>query len=116
MNQVPAVKKLACTVLMLMAALMLLFPVGRAGVAHAERILSFDSVATVRANSTMTVQETIHVVSADISIQHGLSADFPSTCTNPGVASVTVVHWSIILNCVMLSGESRSQRSTHEKA
>jgi hypothetical protein len=116
MNQVPAVRKATCTVLMLMAALMLLSPVGRAGAAEAERILSFDRVVTVHTDSTMTVQETIHVVSAGISIQHGLYRDFPTTCTNPGVASATVVHWSIILNCVMLSGESRSQRSIHEKA
>ena len=47
MNQVPAMRKLACTVLILMAALMILSPVGRAGAAEAERILSFDSVVTV---------------------------------------------------------------------
>jgi hypothetical protein len=44
MNQVPAMRKLACTVLMLMAALMLLCPVGRAGAADAERILSFYAI------------------------------------------------------------------------
>jgi len=52
MNQVPAVRKFACTVLMLMAALMLLCPVGRAGAADAERILSGDSVVTVHVDST----------------------------------------------------------------
>jgi uncharacterized membrane protein YgcG len=90
MNQVPAVKKLACTVLMLMAALMLLSPVGRAGAAEAERILSFDSVVTVHTDSTMTVQETIRFVSAGVSIQHGLYRDFPTTYTNPGRAPVRV--------------------------
>ena len=90
MNQVPAVRKLACTVLMLMAALMLLFPVGRAGAAEAERILSFDSVVTVHTDSTMIVQETIRFVSAGISIQHGLYRDFPTTYTNPGRAPVRV--------------------------
>jgi uncharacterized membrane protein YgcG len=90
MSQAPAVKKLACTVLVLMAALMLLSPVGRAGAAEAERILSFDSVVTVHADSTMTVQETIRFVSAGISIQHGLYRDFPTTYTNPGRAPVRV--------------------------
>lgn len=90
MNQVPAVRKLACTVLMLMAALMLLSPVGRAGAAEAERILSFDSVVTVHTDSTMIVQETIRFVSAGISIQHGLYRDFPTTYTNPGRAPVRV--------------------------
>ena len=90
MNQVPAVRKLACTVLMLMAALMLLSPVGRAGAAEAERILSFDSVVTVHTDSTMIVQETIRFVSAEISIQHGLYRDFPTTYTNPGRAPVRV--------------------------
>ncbi|WP_126869154.1 hypothetical protein [Candidatus Cryosericum odellii] len=52
MNQVPAVKKLACTVFILMAALMLLSLVGRAGAAEAERILSGDSVVTVHVDST----------------------------------------------------------------
>jgi uncharacterized membrane protein YgcG len=83
-------KKLACTVLMLMAALMLLSPVGRAGAAEAERIVSFDSVVTVHADSTMMVQETIHFVSAGISIQHGLYRYFPTTYTNPGRAPVRV--------------------------
>jgi len=90
MNQVPAVRKLACTVLMLMAALMLLSPVGRAGAAEAERIVSFDSVVTVHTDSTMIVQETIRFVSAGISIQHGLYRDFPTTYTNPGRAPVRV--------------------------
>jgi uncharacterized membrane protein YgcG len=90
MNQVPAVRKLACTVLMLMAALMLLSPVGRAGAAEAERILSFDSIVTVHTDSTMTVQETIRFISAGISIQHGLYRDFPTTYENPGRAPVRV--------------------------
>ena len=90
MNQVPAVRKLACTVLMLMAALMLLSPVGRAGAAEAERILSFDSVVTVHTDSTMTVQETIRFVSTGVSIQHGPYRDFPTTYTNPGRAPVRV--------------------------
>src|SRR5450756_1595790 len=90
MNRVPAVRKLACTVLMLMAALMFLSPVGRAGAAEAERIVSFDSVVTVHTDSTMTVQETIHFVSAGVSIQHGLYRDFPTTYTNPGRAPVRV--------------------------
>jgi len=84
------VKKLACTVLVLMAALMLLSPVGRAGAAEAERILSFDSVVTVHADSTLTVQETIRFISAGISIQHGLYRDFPTTYENPGRAPVRV--------------------------
>jgi len=58
MRQAPAMKKLACSVLML---LMLLTPVGRAEAAAVQR-------------------------------------------------------WSIVLDCVMLPVESRSQRSTHEKA
>src|SRR5450756_1571312 len=91
MNQVPAVRKLACTVLMLMAALMLLSPVGRAGAAEAERILSFDSVVTVHTDSTMIVQEPIRFVPAGISIQHGLYRDFPHTYTNLGHAPVRVV-------------------------
>lgn len=90
MSQAPAMKKLACTVLMLMAALMLLSPVDRAGAAQAERILSFDSIVNVQADSTMTVQETIHFVSAGISIQLGLYRDFPTTYTNPGRAPVRV--------------------------
>jgi uncharacterized membrane protein YgcG len=90
MKQVPAMKRLACTVLMLMAALLLLSPVGRAGAAEAERILSFDSVVTVHADSTLTIQETIRFVSAGISIQHGLYRDFPTTYTNPGRAPVRV--------------------------
>ena len=90
MNQVPAMRKLACTVLMLMVALMLLSPVDRAGAAEAERILSFDSVVTVHTDSTMTVQETIRFVSAGISIKHGLYRDFPTTYTNPGRAPVRV--------------------------
>jgi len=52
MNQVPAVRKLACTVFMLMTALMLLSLVGRAGAAEAERILSGDNVVTVHVDST----------------------------------------------------------------
>src|SRR5450756_213689 len=76
--------------LMLMAALMLLSPVGRAGAAEAERILSFDSVVTVHTDSTMIVQETIRFVSAGVSIQHGLYRDFPTTYTNPGRAPVRV--------------------------
>lgn len=83
-------KKLACTALMLMAALMLLSPVGKARAAEAEHILSFDSVVTVHADSTMTVQETIHFVSAGISIRHGLYRDFPTTYTNHGRAPVRV--------------------------
>jgi uncharacterized membrane protein YgcG len=83
-------KKLACTVLMLMAALMLLSLGGRAGAAEAERILSFDSIVTVHADSTMTVEETIRFVSAGISIQHGLYRDFPTTYANPGRAPVRV--------------------------
>jgi uncharacterized membrane protein YgcG len=90
MNQVLAVRKLACTVLMLMAALILLSPVDRAGAAETERILSFDSVVTVHTDSTMTVQETIRFVSAGVSIQHGLYRDFPTTYTNPGRAPVRV--------------------------
>src|SRR5450756_1032886 len=90
MNRVPAVRKLACTVLMLMAALMFLSPVGRAGAAEAERILSFDSIVTVHTDSTMTVQETIRFISAGISIQHGLYRDFPTTYENPGRAPVRV--------------------------
>ncbi|HEY5485227.1 MAG TPA: hypothetical protein VIJ80_00805 [Candidatus Cryosericum sp.] len=52
MNQVPAVRKLACTVFMLMTALMLLSLVGRAGAAEAERILSGGNVVTVHVDST----------------------------------------------------------------
>jgi uncharacterized membrane protein YgcG len=83
-------KKLACTALLLMAALMLLSPVDRAGAAEAERILSFDSVVTVHADTTLTVQETIRFVSAGVSIQHGLYRDFPTTYENPGRAPVRV--------------------------
>ncbi|MCX6097506.1 MAG: DUF2207 domain-containing protein, partial [Caldiserica bacterium] len=90
MSQAPVVKKLACTVLMLMAALVFLSPVDRAGAAEAERILSFDSVVTVHADSTMTVQETIRFVSAGITIQYGLYRDFPTTYENPGRAPVRV--------------------------
>jgi len=116
MRQAPAMKKLACTALMLMAALMLLSPVGKARTAEAEHILSFDSVVTVHADSTMTVQETIHFVSAGISIRHGLYRDFPTIYTNLGGASAAVLRWRTVLDCAMLSAESRSQRSTHEKA
>ena len=90
MRQAPAMKKLACTALLLMAALMLLSPVDRAGAADGERILSFDSVVTVHADTTLTVQETIHFVSAGVSIQHGLYRDFPTTYENPGRAPVRV--------------------------
>ncbi|MFZ2414038.1 MAG: DUF2207 domain-containing protein, partial [Candidatus Cryosericum sp.] len=90
MRQAPAVKKLACTVLMLVAALLLLSPVDRAEAVEAERILSFDSVVTVHTNSTMTVQETIRFISAGITIQHGLYRDFPTTYDNPGRAPVRV--------------------------
>lgn len=90
MSQAPAMKKLACTILMLMAALLVLSPVDRTGAAEAERILSFDSVVTVHADSTMDVQETIHFVSAGISIQHGLHRDFPTTYENQGRAPVRV--------------------------
>ncbi|HWQ21154.1 MAG TPA: DUF2207 domain-containing protein, partial [Clostridia bacterium] len=89
MSQASAVKKLACTVLMLMAAFML-SPVDGVGAAEAERIVSFDSVVTVQADSTMTVQETIRFVSAGITIQHGLYRDFPTTYDNPGRAPVKV--------------------------
>jgi hypothetical protein len=44
MNQAPAVRKLACTVLMLMAVLMLLSPVGGARAAGAEHILLFYAI------------------------------------------------------------------------
>ena len=90
MSQAPALKKLACTVLMLMAALVFLSPVDRARAAEAERILSFDSVVNVHTDSTMTVEETIRFVSAGITIQHGLYRDFPTTYENPGRAPVRV--------------------------
>ena len=90
MSQAPAVKKLACTILVLMAALVLLSPVDRARAVEAERILSFDSVVSIQANSTMTVQETIRFVSAGITIQHGLYRDFPTTYDNPGREPVRV--------------------------
>jgi len=90
MSQAPAMKKLACLVLILMAALTFLSPAGRAGAAEAERILSFDSVVTIHADSTITVQETIRFVSAGISIQHGLYRDFPTTYANPGRAPIRV--------------------------
>jgi len=83
------VKKLACTVLMLMAALVL-SPVDGVGAAEAERIVSFDSVVTIQADSTMTVRETIRFISAGITIQHGLYRDFPTTYDNPGRAPVKV--------------------------
>jgi uncharacterized membrane protein YgcG len=83
-------KKLACTALLLMAALMLLSPVDRAGAADGEHILSFDSIVTVHADTTLTVQETIHFVSEGVSIQHGLYRDFPTTYENPGRAPVRV--------------------------
>lgn len=90
MRQAPAMKKLACTALLLMAALMLLSPVDRAGAADGERILSFDSVVTVHADTTLAVQETIRFVSEGVSIQHGLYRDFPTTYENPGRAPVRV--------------------------
>ncbi len=48
MRQAPAVKKIACIVLILVTALLLLSPVDRAEAVEAERILSFDSVVTSR--------------------------------------------------------------------
>ena len=90
MRQAPAVKKLACIVLMIVTALLLLSPVDRAEAVEAERILSFDSVVTVQTDSTMTVQETIRFASAGITIQHGLYRDFPTTYDNPGRAPVRV--------------------------
>ncbi|MCX6083898.1 MAG: DUF2207 domain-containing protein [Caldiserica bacterium] len=96
MSQAPAMKKLACTVLMLMAALLLLSPVDRAGAAEAERILSFDSIVTVHTDSTITVQETIHFVSAGSSIQHGLYRYFPTTYTDPQDGRVTRVAFQVL--------------------
>jgi uncharacterized membrane protein YgcG len=90
MRQAPAMKKLACTALLLVAALMFLSPVDSAGAADGERILSFDSIVTVHADTTLTVQETIRFVSEGVSIQHGLYRDFPTTYENPGRAPVRV--------------------------
>jgi hypothetical protein len=81
---------------MLMAALMLLCPVGRARAADAERILSFDSVVTVHTDSTVTVQENIRFVSAGITIKHGLYRDFPTTYTDPQNGRVTRVAFSVL--------------------
>lgn len=90
MRQAPAVKKIACIVLIIVTALLLLSPVDRAEAVEAERILSFDSVVTIQTDSTMTVQETIRFASAGITIQHGLYRDFPTTYDNPGRAPVRV--------------------------
>ena len=88
-------KKLACTALVLMVVLLLLSPADRAGAANAERILSFDSVVTVHADSTIAVQETIRFISAGISIQHGLYRDFPTDYTNPATGRVTRVAFEV---------------------
>lgn len=95
MPRVPAMKKFACTALVLMAVLLFLSPVDRAGGAETERILSFDSVVTVHADSTISVQETIAFVSAGISIQHGLYRDFPTDYTNPATGRVTRVAFEV---------------------
>lgn len=83
-------RKLACIALVIVAACVLLVPTGSIRAADDERILSFDSVIMVRADSTMTVQETIRFVSAGVTIQHGLYRDFPTTYDNPGRAPVKV--------------------------
>jgi len=43
-----------------------------------ERILSFDSFVTVHGDSSITVQETIRVLSAGQEIKHGIFRDFPT--------------------------------------
>jgi uncharacterized membrane protein YgcG len=45
---------------------------------HAERIRSFDAQITVKEDSTMSVRETIEVVSAGDQIRHGIYRDFPT--------------------------------------
>jgi len=77
------VKKLACIVVVIVAAFALLVPAGRAGAADDEHILSFDSVVTVHTDCTIAVQETITCVSAGSSIQHSLYRDVPTTSTDP---------------------------------
>lgn len=44
-----------------------------------ERITLFSSDITVNEDATMTVQETIKVVSENVNIQHGIYRDFPTT-------------------------------------
>jgi len=95
MLRVPAMKKLACTALVLMVALLLLSPADRAGAAEAERILSFDAIVTVHDDSTIAVQETITFVSAGISIRHGLYRDFPTEYTNPATGKATRVAFEV---------------------
>lgn len=96
MKRVQAMKKLASTVLMLIAALTLLSPAGRTRAADVERILSFDSVVTVHTDSTIAVQETIRFISAGNSIQHGLYRDFPTTYTDPQNGRVTRVAFQVL--------------------
>ena len=55
-----------------------LAPRASAGTQGAERILSFDSDITVRADATMLVRETIRVHSTGSSIRHGIYRDFPT--------------------------------------
>ena len=43
-----------------------------------ERVLSFDSQVTVNADSTLDVQETIHVLANREKIRHGIMRDFPT--------------------------------------
>ncbi|MEN6387667.1 MAG: hypothetical protein ABFD13_02080 [Candidatus Cryosericum sp.] len=54
-------KKLACIVVVIVAAFALMVPAGRAEAADDEHILSFDSVVTVHTDCTIAVQETITV-------------------------------------------------------
>lgn len=46
---------------------------------HSERILSFHSDITVRADASMRVAETIIVYAAHININHGIYRDFPTS-------------------------------------
>lgn len=88
-------RKLACAVLVVLAALVVLFPAGLARAAETERILSFDSIVTVARNSTLTVEERITVVSAGIDIQHGIYRDFPTTYTDPESGRTTRVAFRV---------------------
>jgi hypothetical protein len=89
-------RKLACIVFVIVAALALLVPTGSARAADAERILSFDSVVTIHSDSTLTVQETIECLSAGVTIVHGLYRDFPTSYTDPKNRRATRVLFQVV--------------------
>ncbi|MHB8071685.1 MAG: DUF2207 domain-containing protein [Candidatus Cryosericum sp.] len=89
-------RKLACIVLVIVAALAFLVPTGKAGAADDERILSLDSLVTIHADSTLTVQETIQCLSAGVTIRHGLYRDFPTSYTDPQNGRTTRVSFQVV--------------------